>query len=1241
MGVRPLSRNPVDFEVARVCFNPANDAYLAVAGFAEARVFVLNEDGEVVDRLRVGPETWPLDGARGAILDVKWVPCEPACVAIVVETHVAVFDLSVSAAAPAGVARLASGDGVVAAAFARRKGASALLLLADTGDVYAHALEGGADAFRRESDIVVSSASRLALPEECRGRAGLDLHYSEAHGVAFAAFDGGASAAFKLDFNFDSAKNSAKTTCACVLLEGALPEESSSSVEQKESSVAPSGFSRWNDACVPPAPPLAGAPAGPTTPPLPHFVAVSARRGGSAVLVSLAEDAFAAQPLAGGESPPEVPAGGSALGGTSALGGLEFPKPLGHCGFQPTDMDVAFLFALMDDGSLRVFAREPAPPPGVAAADAQRAQLARAAERAAGAAAAAKMAGGADDPESRDRPAGTRALVEEQAAFPLDFFEHVECVTAQTRFGGDLARGRSSESVRFALAAEASNGGVEAPGPGAHDLVLTLIRPDHVIRGLRVHVGDGSAARVPRDLRIGPKPPAAFDRLGESLAAAGTDPSDAGPSGGVDARRRVAFETGARRWYDVPLTEAETVAAGRELVVTFGEATSPSAAARVDHVEVYAVSKAAFGWDREAALARAAAGSGADTRADAGAEAESDAESDAEATSKTATRLERIVRHADGSEYDSSSMTRLETREEERALRAALASLARAAAFEDSAETKEKAAALALRVLEPFVEPFDGIPLWMPRVATRRVAWRALLAAMGNSGVADSVAAAAARKDAAAMASITERVTRQPPASRRAAVPRRRTRWRSTAPREPRLGARSGDRPPSPARRRRAPRAQRWCASPKICSRRAPARGTPRSSPATWRRSPSPSPSRHMRKSSPDESSKALRPGDDGSSSGGAAPGVGDAARLAATLLLAGRDDARRAAADALTDALVAPAPAHPPRDYARALRPDGSDSDEAPHSSSGNDSAVFFSSALASAARDGTRTADRLDRASQDTISTRFSCDACGASPIVRRRWHCALCADYDECDACQARAQGESLGAAVPPETRFHPTHDATHPMIPFECVTDGREREGIHVAGFETYAGEENGVERARGWRRPTSALDDDVLSHSGKPSDGKVALARARRRVRGRRRARPNSRHPRTRAVLRSAAPTRGGPGVRRRDGPRGARRRARVGGGGGGVAFGAERVRDGAIRRRRREGASSPGVLVPRARRDARLCASEHDSRRHERRERPDPAAPRLAPRRGGGVARARATRARRTRGRRRFGVGEG
>ena len=1059
VGVRPLSRNPVDFEVARVCFNPANDAYLAVAGFAEARVFVFDEAGEVVDRLRVGPETWPLDGARGAILDVAWVPCEPACVAIVVAAHVAVFDLSVSAAAPAAVARLASGDDIVAAAFARRKGALALLLLADTGEVYAKTLEGGVDAFDRNDDVVVTSASKLALPEEVTGRAGLDMHYSEAHGVAFAAFDGGASVAFKLDF---SSAREAKTTCTCVLLEDLgrlgrelVPEDAISDDAEATRSVALSGFSRWGDACVSPPPPLAGAPVGPTTPPLPQFVAVSARSGGAAVLVSLAEDAFAAQSLAAESASISAPSSSApdaaeAGGGASAV--CPGPKQLGHCGFQPTDSDVAFLFALSEDGSLRVFACEPAPPPGVVAADAQRAQLARAADRAAGrAAAAAKMAGGvrSEDEDGRDGSgARSRADAEEEITFPLDFFERVECVTAETRFGGDLVRGRSSESTRLALASDSGGGGVEAPGAGAHDLVLTLTDPDRVIRGLRVHVGDGSVARVPKDLRVGPKPLAADDRLETStVSAAGTRM----PGGSVDARRRVAFETGARRWYDIPLTAAETLAAGRELVVTFGEATSPSTPARVDRVEVYAVSKTAFGWDREVASARATAERGVADRTDtdADADAESDAESDADPeTSKTAARIERIVRHAEHHRRDVARDA------EERALRAALAALAGAAAIEVSAEMKENAAALALRVLEPDVRGGsfeadcdaaggDGGRRWTPSVATRRVAWCALLAASG-----DSAAAAAARKDAAVAASVSERVTRL------ADVP-----------------ARRGPAPADALAFHRAARAAARCAfrRPRAFAASPVARAASATMVhiaedmleagggawdaeefaghlATIAVAVAESPTAE----SPTDSANAASP-----SRGDDVEAV-DAARLAKTLLLAGRDDARRAAADALTDALVAPAGAHPSRDYARALRPDGFDEPRArvEPGSLGSGSSRGGDAGLAGA---------------------RFACDACGASPIVGRRWHCALCADYDVCDACHERADDPREARA-----RIHPTHVATHPMVPFEGVgarEETRKPEALDVSG----------ARKDDGFAPTRSAVAE--------PSPGKVALARA--------------------------------------------------------------------------------------------------------------------------------------------------
>ena len=88
-GVRPLARVSAAFEVARVAFNPSNEATLAVSGFTKLAVLTLRPDGEVADRLRVGPEEWPLDGVKGAIRDVLWVPNRPSILAVVVAAHVA------------------------------------------------------------------------------------------------------------------------------------------------------------------------------------------------------------------------------------------------------------------------------------------------------------------------------------------------------------------------------------------------------------------------------------------------------------------------------------------------------------------------------------------------------------------------------------------------------------------------------------------------------------------------------------------------------------------------------------------------------------------------------------------------------------------------------------------------------------------------------------------------------------------------------------------------------------------------------------------------------------------------------------------------------------------------------------------------------------------------------------------------------------------------------------------------
>ncbi|KAJ0989688.1 hypothetical protein J5N97_008044 [Dioscorea zingiberensis] len=69
-------------------------------------------------------------------------------------------------------------------------------------------------------------------------------------------------------------------------------------------------------------------------------------------------------------------------------------------------------------------------------------------------------------------------------------------------------------------------------------------------------------------------------------------------------------------------------------------------------------------------------------------------------------------------------------------------------------------------------------------------------------------------------------------------------------------------------------------------------------------------------------------------------------------------------------------------------------------------------------------------------TSSVQYCCDGCSTVPILRRRWHCNICPDFDLCEACY-----EVLDA-----DRLPPPHSRDHPMsaIPIEIdsLGDGNE-------------------------------------------------------------------------------------------------------------------------------------------------------------------------------------------------------
>ncbi|KAG6555165.1 hypothetical protein Mapa_003204 [Marchantia paleacea] len=53
-------------------------------------------------------------------------------------------------------------------------------------------------------------------------------------------------------------------------------------------------------------------------------------------------------------------------------------------------------------------------------------------------------------------------------------------------------------------------------------------------------------------------------------------------------------------------------------------------------------------------------------------------------------------------------------------------------------------------------------------------------------------------------------------------------------------------------------------------------------------------------------------------------------------------------------------------------------------------------------------------------TASVQYCCDGCSTVPILRQRWHCNICPDFDLCEACYEVMDADQL---PPPHTRDHP--------------------------------------------------------------------------------------------------------------------------------------------------------------------------------------------------------------------------
>lgn len=74
-------------------------------------------------------------------------------------------------------------------------------------------------------------------------------------------------------------------------------------------------------------------------------------------------------------------------------------------------------------------------------------------------------------------------------------------------------------------------------------------------------------------------------------------------------------------------------------------------------------------------------------------------------------------------------------------------------------------------------------------------------------------------------------------------------------------------------------------------------------------------------------------------------------------------------------------------------------------------------------------------------TSSVQYCCDGCSTVPILRRRWHCTVCPDFDLCENCYQVRDAD----------RLPPPHSRDHPMtaIPIEMESLGGDGNEIHFS------------------------------------------------------------------------------------------------------------------------------------------------------------------------------------------------
>eukprot|EP00727_Mastigamoeba_balamuthi_P002214 m51a1_g11990 putative auxin transport protein big-like (3533) ;mRNA; f:886903-898969 len=153
-----------------------------------------------------------------------------------------------------------------------------------------------------------------------------------------------------------------------------------------------------------------------------------------------------------------------------------------------------------------------------------------------------------------EKKSGKQAGAAPAKRVAVNFFEKVDCITPQIVLGGDvLEAGLTSDSAKQRLLRPDEY--LVSPKQERFEVVLINADPSVAVVGVRVFLGNASLKHIPQEIRV----------LGH----------------------RVATTPELKRWYDIPFTMEEALAAEREIPLQLSACHVPSSKPVLDSLEVY------------------------------------------------------------------------------------------------------------------------------------------------------------------------------------------------------------------------------------------------------------------------------------------------------------------------------------------------------------------------------------------------------------------------------------------------------------------------------------------------------------------------------------------------------------------------------------------------------------------------------------------------------------------------------